>query len=116
MKLEDFDILQASKTFWKKGHGKKMSSRGTSGGMDTFWDNSKFDLIEEESNTHWIFTKFVHRESSHHVSLFNLYVPILLSKKRSCWDSWNSLLGMCNPENVIIAGDLNITLAVEEKK
>ena len=50
--LENYDLLQKRKTFWKKGHGKAMSSRGASGGIGTFWDSSKFDLIEEESNTH----------------------------------------------------------------
>ena len=115
-KLEDSDLLLARKTFWKKGHGKALSLRGASGGFGTFWDNSKINLIEEESNTHWIFTKFLHKESDHHVSIFNLYVPILMSEKRICWDSLKSFLGMHNPENVIITGDLNITLSVEEKK
>lgn len=38
------------------------------------------------------------------------------SKKRCCWDTLKSFLSTHNPENVIIAGDLNLTLAPEEKK
>jgi len=36
MKLEENDLLQESKTFWKKGKGKTVSTRGASGGIDTF--------------------------------------------------------------------------------
>ena len=52
IKLEEFVLLQASKTFWEKGQGKEVSARGASGGIDTFWDSSKLDLIEEEESTH----------------------------------------------------------------
>jgi exonuclease III len=115
-KLEESDLLQASKTFWKKGQGKAVSARGASGGINTFWDNSKLDLIEEEESTHWIYSKLLHKESGHLISLFNLYVPVLFSEKRVCWDSLKSFLNLHNPENIIIAGDLNITLSSSEKK
>jgi hypothetical protein len=35
-KLEEPDLLQASKTFWKKGQGKEVSAIGALGGIDTF--------------------------------------------------------------------------------
>lgn len=115
-KLEDFDLLQASKTIWKKGQGKAVSARGASRGIGTFWDSSKFALLEEEGSTHCIYTKLLHKDSGHHLSLFNLYVPILFSEKRVCWDSLKSFLKLHNPENIIIAGDLNITLSSSKKK
>ena len=114
-KMEDFVLLQASKAFWKKGQGKAVSARGASGGIATFQDNSKYDLKAEESSTHWLFTKLLHKDSGHHVSLFNVYVPVSLAEKRICWDSLKSFLSMHIPENIIIAGDLNVTLAAEEK-
>eukprot|EP00253_Pinus_taeda_P035876 PITA_35876 len=48
--------------------------------------------------------------------MFNLYAPVLPSEKKICWDSLQSYLFLHNPENIIIAGDLNVTLAAEEKK
>ena len=113
--MEDFVLLQASKAFWKKGQGKEVSIRGASRWIATFWDNSKYDLEAEESSTHWLFTKLLHKYSGHHVSLFNVYVPISLAEKRICWDSLKSYLSMHNPINIIIAEDLNVTLATEEK-
>ena len=85
-------------------------------GIATFWDNSKYDLEVEERSIHWLFTKFLHKDSGHHVSLFNVYVPVSLAEKIICWDSLNSYLSMHNHVNIIIPGDLNVTLAAEGKK
>ena len=65
---------------------------------------------------HWIYTNLCHKDSGLQVSLFNLYVPNLLSKKTQCWDSLESFLIMHNPRNIILAGDLNVTLSADEKK
>ena len=114
--MEGIDTLYASNHFWKKGTSRSVSARGTSRGITTFWDISTFDLLEEESCMHWLFTKLLHKIFGLKVSLFNLYVPAMFSEKRSCWDSIKTFLTLHNPENVTLAGDLNITLAVEEKK
>ena len=93
-----------------------MSSRGASGGLATFWDSSKFDLLSVHNTTHWTFTIFIHKELGHHVSLFNLYVPISATEKKECWESIDSFLSAHMPRNIIISGDLNVTLAASEKK
>lgn len=36
IKLEDLLLLQSSKFFWQKGHGRAVSARGASGGIATF--------------------------------------------------------------------------------
>eukprot|EP00253_Pinus_taeda_P001985 PITA_01985 len=48
--------------------------------------------------------------------MFNLYAPVSPTEKKFCWDTLQSFLLLHNPENIIIAGDLNVTLAAEEKK
>ena len=116
MKLEDSILHQSGNTFWKKGPGKAISSRGASGGIATFWDASKFDLLIDYYSMHWIYTNLCHKDSGLQVSLFNLYVPNLLSEKIHCWDSLESFLIMHNPRNIILAGDLNVTLSADEKK
>ena len=79
--MEDLALLQASKTYWRKGHGKAVSARGASRGIATFRDTSKYDLEAEERSIHWIFTNILHKDSGHSVSLFNVYVPVSLAKK-----------------------------------
>lgn len=79
--------------------------------MGTLWDTFKYDLLEEESCMHWIFTRVLHKETGQQVSLFNLYASVLLSEKRECWDFVSCLLSSHKPENIIVARDLNVTLS-----
>ena len=115
-KMEDSILYQDGNTFWKKGKGKAISSRGASGGLATFWDTSKFELINEECSMHWLYTNLCHIDSFLQVSLFNLYVPNLLYEKQNCWETLESFLNLHNPRNIILAGDLNIMLVADEKK
>ena len=115
-KMEEEALLQVSNTFWKKGPGRAVSARGASGGLATFWDSAKLDLVEEGITTHWLFTKMLHKESGHLVSIFNLYVPVSYTEKKESWDSLKLFLNQHNPENLVVAGDLNVTLALAEKK
>jgi exonuclease III len=115
-KMEEEDLLRVSNSFWKKGPGRAVSARGASGGLATFWDSSNLELVEEAGTTHWLFTKLYHKGSGHLVSLFNLYVPVLVNEKKECWDSLKSFLNMQNTENLVVAGDLNVTLSLAEKK
>ena len=51
-KMEDGSALHAGNLFWKKGPGNAVSSRGASGGLATFWDSSKYELISDHNTTH----------------------------------------------------------------
>ena len=115
-KMEEQDFLQATKSLWKKIQGIAVSARGTSVGLGTLWDTVKYDLISSEACMHWIFTSLIHKETGRLVSLFNLYVPVLLNEKRNFWDSIKDFLLSNDLENIIIGGDLNVTLAEIEKK
>ena len=114
--MEEEALLRARNSFWKKGPGRAVSARGASGGLATFWDSAKLDLVKEEGTTHWLFTKLYHKDSGHFVSIFNLYVPVSFVEKKECWDSLKIFLNQHNPENLVVAGDLNVTLALAEKK
>ena len=50
------------------------------------------------------------------VSLVNIYAPVLLGEKKYCWETLNSFLVANNHENLILAGDMNVTLALWENK
>ena len=114
--MEEDVLLRASNSFWKKGPGRAVSARGALGSLATFWDSAKLDIIEEEGTTHWLFTKLIHKDSGHLVSLFNMYAPVSLAEKKECWDSVNLFLNQHNTKNLVVAGDLNVTLALAEKK
>ena len=60
--------------------------------------------------------KLLHHKSRHQVSLFNIYALVLLWEKKDCWESLNSFLSTNPHENLVLAGDMNVTLALSEKK
>eukprot|EP00253_Pinus_taeda_P004621 PITA_04621 len=115
-KLEDSPFLQASRKFWKKDEVHATSSHGASGGLGSLWNPNKFSLISESLNTHWILLKLQHLKSKETISLVNVYAPNNAGEKKLCWDSIKNLVDMESSENIIIAGDLNLTLLSSEKR
>lgn len=115
-KMEEQDFLKTTKALWKISRGITENTRGASGDIGTFWNTMKFDLVNFEARTHWIYTNLLHRETTQLISLFNLYVPVLLEEKIICWDSLKDYLQLKDLDNIIIGGDLNVTLALIEKK
>lgn len=115
-KIEGKALLDISQKKWKKNTGKAVSSRGSSRGLATLWPEDLFQLKNSHETQHWIFTELMHISSKLSFSLFNLYVPVLYSEKRECWTSLKAFLEQHTPNNIILAGDLNIVLKYKEKR
>ena len=93
-KIEGESLLLIIKNKWNLNSGKTVSARGSCGGLATLCSDENFHLNKWYSTQHWIFTELFHYSSKSTFSLFNLYVLA----------------------NIILAGDLNINLALNEKK
>ena len=128
MRMESFDILFLQETKidedlflllnnskWKLNAGKAVNAKGTSGGLATLWCEANFQLKSWFVTQHWIFTELFHIPSKTYFALFNLYVPVNFIENKECWKSLSDLLDVNSPSNAIIAVDLNITLALNEK-
>ena len=114
--MEEESFLHSAPLFWKFGEGLAASARSASRGIGTLWKKDAFELIHSTSNTHWILSILLHKDSGIQLSLFNIYVPILYMEKKSYWQSIHDSLSSQNLDNIILARDLNITLSVREKK
>lgn len=114
--MEDYAFLQIGKKLWKKSEGQVVSARGVSGGLGTIWNANKFIKIKEVKNTHWLFSKIQHVETYMTLSLFNMYALVSAGEKNHYWDSIRSLADSEDLANIIIAGDLNLTLSLSEKR
>ena len=75
-----------------------------------------FSLENSLETQHWIFTEIRHIPSKISLAIFNLYVPINFQEKRECWNSMVDFLAANTLSNIIVAGDLNITMDPKEKK
>ena len=84
-KMEEAFFLQSAPFFWKFSKGLAASARGASGGPGTLWRKDAFDLISSVSNTHWILSILLHKDSGIHLSPYNIYIPFLYMEKKSCW-------------------------------
>jgi exonuclease III len=115
-KLEESEFLQTSARLWKKGAGVAISARGASGGIGSLWNSSTLEILKTKYYTHWILTNLLHKESGIQVSIFNLDVLVLPEEKKDCWNKLREFLNMHQIENIIIVGDLNVTLSQGEKK
>jgi len=80
-KMEGKDFLQVSKKFWKKGGGLTISARGASGGLGSLWNSSKYSLITETQNDHWLYLKLQLLDTKEVISLFNVYAPVNAGEK-----------------------------------
>jgi len=58
----------------------------------------------------------ISRETREAFSIFNVYVPVNAGEKKQCWDSIKLMAEEETLRNIIIAGDLNITLSSSEKR
>jgi len=110
------DSIKVSKNVWRSSQGLANNAIGASGGLCTLWNSSKIDLIHSYLCMHWIFSQLLHRESGQTVSLFNIYVPQHIYEKKNCWKTLLNYLADNELENIILGGDLNVTLAQEEKQ
>ena len=114
-KLEETAFLQTSKKFWKKKGSAALSSRGASGGIGTLWDDRKYEAMVIKNSTHWILTVLRQKDNDSLVSIFNIYAPNSYNEKLQCWtllrEEQSNIQG-----NVIVDGDLNITLSQNEKR
>jgi hypothetical protein len=114
--LEESEFLQTGAMLWKKGASATVSTRGASGGIGSLWNSSTFEILKTQHYIHWILTILLQKELSIQVSIFNLYVPILLEEKKDCWNKLKEFLRMHQIENIILTRDLNVTLSQGGKK
>ena len=114
--MEEQTFLQAAPSLLYNAHFIAVSSRGASGGNAMLWDPSKVEIVSFATSPHWIFTEILFKESNLRLSLFNVYVPIALSEKQFCWTNLNDHMSTSELDNIVIVGDLNLTLSSEEKR
>jgi len=50
------------------------------------------------------------------ITIFNVHSPVNIREKKECWDTIKRQADLTSLENVIIAGDLNLTLHSSEKR
>ena len=115
-KIQEASLLSLSKKNWKNDAGMVVSACGSSGGLATLWIEELFSLEKSFKTQHWIFIELHHSQSKISFNIFNLYVPVNLQQKTKCLNSLANFLVANALSNLIVAGNLNITMDSKEKK
>ena len=82
-KIEEEALLLIRNKNWNLNAGNAVSARGSYGGLATLWRDHKFQLKKVYATQHWIHTELFHHSSKTSYALFNLYVPVNYSEKRT---------------------------------
>jgi hypothetical protein len=87
-----------------------VNSVGTSGGLLAAWDPSYFDLVPYLTCGGILLTGHC-LESKRFINLLNIYGPCL--ERKSFWERLEAA-GLLSLKNLVLAGDLNLTLMAGE--
>ena len=86
-KMQEATFLHVSRKFWKKRGKVAISSRGTSRGIGTLWDDKKFEAIDIKYSTFWILALLRQKDTNTLVRIFNIYAPNSYAEKKNLLES-----------------------------
>lgn len=91
-------------------------ARGTAGGLGILWNPQKIKVTELEKSEHWTFG-VVHSLTKNVVfPLVNVYGLTKTEEKAKVWKDILAKIASTVKDRVIVAGDFNALLPLEEKK
>eukprot|EP00253_Pinus_taeda_P028479 PITA_28479 len=96
--------------------GAVSSSRGASGGIVTIWNSQQWNCDSATINQNWIRTKLDSKKENRSLTIYNVYVPNQYREKELCWKEIKEGIDSEHTANIIIAGDFNLILHVNEKR
>ena len=82
--MEEATFLHVSQKIWKKRGKAAISSRGTSGGIGTLWDDNNFEAVDNKYSSCWILTLLRQKDTNTLVRIFNIYAPSSIAEKNVC--------------------------------
>ncbi|GLJ38540.1 hypothetical protein SUGI_0785320 [Cryptomeria japonica] len=79
------------------------------------WNSSKIDVHPIASFDHWMTCIIVCKQSNISYPLFNIYDPIKMEEKLKVWNEVFNQDSQLDYGKVIVAGDFNALLDIDEK-
>jgi exonuclease III len=127
LKAFESEIILLQETKLNKEEGNKLSnklkrwnlhmqeSRGASGGLGLIWNPRKVLLKVISSSHYWISSYIKGITSNFQFILINVYGPTPNMDKKALWIEISSFMKDYNKELLIIGGDFNTILNLDEK-
>ncbi|XP_059066286.1 uncharacterized protein LOC131857617 [Cryptomeria japonica] len=104
--------------FMKKAKGVRVSleARGSAGGLGVLWNPHNIKVMELERTKNWLFGVVHSLKENVFFPLVNVYGPIKTEEKAKVWKDISDKIGSLNNDRVIVEGDFNALLDLEEKR
>lgn len=99
-----------------KWEGFFQEARGTTGGLGVLWNPHNIKVTKFERSEYWLFGVVHSLKENMFFPLVNVYGPIKTEEKVKVWKDISIKIGSLNNDRVIVAGDFNSLLDLEEKR
>lgn len=94
----------------------EIESKGREGGLATFWDTRKYQLVAAEASKNYLAMEMLIIGNSFSFLCINIYGPQRLDDKLVFLDSLKNLIARHPQANLILGGDFNMITSLMEKK
>ncbi|GLJ43284.1 hypothetical protein SUGI_0898800 [Cryptomeria japonica] len=91
-------------------------ARGSAGGLGVLWNPHNIKVMELERIDYWLFGVVHSLKENMVFPLVNVYGPIKIEEKAKVWKDISIKIGFLNNDRVIVVGDFNSLLDLEEKR
>eukprot|EP00253_Pinus_taeda_P023451 PITA_23451 len=94
----------------------EIESKGREGGLATFWDTRRYQLVAAEASKNYLAMEMLLIGNSYSFLCINIYSPQKLDDKLVFLDSLKKLMERHPKANCILGGDFNMITSLMEKK
>eukprot|EP00253_Pinus_taeda_P035656 PITA_35656 len=94
----------------------EIESKGREGGLATFWDTRRYQLVAAEASKNYLALEMLLIGNSYSFLCINIYSPQRLDDKLEFLDSLKKLMERHPKANCILGGDFNMITSLMEKK
>ncbi|XP_057826902.2 uncharacterized protein LOC131038480 [Cryptomeria japonica] len=98
-----------------KWEGLFQDARGTSGGLGILWNSEVFEVDPIASNEFWMACNIKCKVGGIGFPLVNIYGPVTIDEKLRVWLEIYDQLQVLEKHKVIMAGDFNTILDIDDK-
>lgn len=108
-KSEELSVLVLDSVWSSMTHDWVQSpATGQSGGLLTTWDYNRFTVLNNKSDTNWIWIRGNLKDNPKVIAnLFNIYAPHKLKHKEGMWEKIQLIMDSYQDESFFFMGDFN---------
>ena len=92
-----------------------IEAMGASGGLGIMWNSRKVNITYLVNNTNWMCVNIQSLKSDTKFILINVYGPNSIIGKKNVWDELNTVIAKHKDTPIILGGDFNTILSLDEK-